>query len=104
MKIYLRPSWVLTDEHSMAAKGKAVLVDLEFWEVYHREDMIGAVSALQIVSQAIEEMGENVFLPEEIHFISRFKEGDHESQPVPADHMGNMKKVTYEEIEFLRRG
>ena len=104
MKIYLRASWVLTDEHPMAAKGKPVLVDLETWEVYYREDMIEAVSALQVVSLAVEERGKNDFLPEEIHFISRFKEGDHESQSVRAGHLGNMKKLTYEEIEFLRRG
>ena len=104
MKIYLPPSWVLTDEHSLAAKGKAVLVDLETWEVYHREDMIGAVSALQVVSLAVEERGKNDFLPEEMHFISRFKGDNHESQSVRAGRMGNMRKLTYEEIEFLRRG
>jgi len=104
MKIYLPPSWVLTDEHPMAAEGKPVLVDLEIWEVYHHEDMIGAVSALQVVSLALEERGKNDFLPEEVHFISRFKEGDHERQSVRAGHMGNMKKLTYEEIEFLKRG
>ncbi len=47
-------------------------------------------------------MGKNDFLPE-IHFISRLKEGDHESQSVSAGHMGNMKKPTYEEKEFLKR-
>ena len=104
MKIYLPPSWVLTDEHHMAAKGKPVLVDLETWEVYHHEEIIEAVSALQVVSLAVEERGEKDLLPEEIHFISRFKEEDHESQSVRAGHMGNIKEVTYEEIEFLRRG
>jgi hypothetical protein len=60
MKIYLTTSRVLTDEHPKAAKGKPVLVDLETWEVYHREDMIGAVSALRVVSLAVAGIGENL--------------------------------------------
>ncbi len=80
MKIYLRPSLVLTDEHPMAAKGTPVLVDFESWKVFQREDMIEGVSAQQVVDSAVAEIGENDFLPEEIHFISRFKAGDHESQ------------------------
>jgi hypothetical protein len=62
----------------MSAKGTPVLVDLDTHDVYHREDIIGAISALQVVSLAVEERGRNGFLPEEIHFISRFKEGDQE--------------------------
>jgi hypothetical protein len=80
MKIHLRPFLVLTDEHPKAGKGKPVLVDYETWKVYHHGDMIGVVSAQQAVSLAVKERGENDFLPEEIHFISRFKAGDHESQ------------------------
>jgi hypothetical protein len=80
MKIYLRPSLVLTDVHPMAAKGKPVLVDFETWNVYHYGDKIEAVSAQQMVSLAVKERGKNDFLPEEIHIISRFKAGDHERQ------------------------
>ena len=104
MKIYLPHSWALTDESPMSAKGTPVLVDLDTHDVYRLEDIIGAISALQVVSLAVEERGRDGFLPEEIHFISRFKEEDHESQSVRAGHMGNIKEVTYEEIEFLRRG
>jgi hypothetical protein len=83
MKIHLRFSWVLTDEHPSAAKGKPVLVDLETCKVYHPKDRIGAFSAQQVVSLAVEEMGGNNFLPEEIHLISRFKEADREgNRPV----------------------
>jgi hypothetical protein len=76
MKIYLHPFWVLTDEHPMAAKGNPILIDLGTCKVYHPRDRIGAVSAPQVVSLAVEARGKNNFLPEEIHFISRFKEGD----------------------------
>jgi hypothetical protein len=103
MKIYLTTSRVLTDEHPKAAKGKPVLVDLETWEVYHREDMIGAVSALRVVSLAVAGIGENDFLPEEIHCISRFTKGDHESQSVHVARKHEMKKLTYAETEFLKR-
>ena len=103
MKIYLPPSWVLTDEHHMAAKGKPVLVDLETWEVYHHEEIIEAVSALQVVSLAVEERGEKDLLPEEIHFISRFKEEDHESESFRLGHMGNKIQFGHEEIDFFRR-
>jgi hypothetical protein len=73
-------------------------------KVYHPKDRIGAFSAQQAVSLAVEGKGENYFLTEEMHFISRFKEEDHESQSVRADHMGNMKRLTNEEKEFLWRG
>ena len=81
MKIYLGFSWVLTDEHPSAAKGKPVLVDLETCKVYHPGDKIVGVSAQQLVSLSVERKPENYFLPEEMHFISRFKEEDHESNP-----------------------
>ena len=79
MKIDLGFSWVLTDEHPSAAEGKPVLVDLETCKVYHPRDRIRAVSAQQAVSLAVERKPENYFLPEEMHFISRFKEEGHES-------------------------
>jgi hypothetical protein len=103
MKIYLPVSWVLTDEHPMAAKGTPVLIDLDTWRIYYPGDRIEGVSAKQLVSLAVETRGENYLQPEEIHFISRFKEGDHKSQSVRAGHMGNMGKPIYEEIEFFRR-
>ena len=84
MKIYLPHSWVLTDELPMSAKGTPVLLDIDTQEVYYPEDMIGAISAMQMVSLAVEERGRNAFLPQEIRFISRFTKGDHESQSVPA--------------------
>jgi hypothetical protein len=52
------------DEHPMAAEGSPIFIDLGTWEVYHHEDMIGMVSALQVVSLAVEKMGENDFLRE----------------------------------------
>jgi len=94
MRIYLRHSWALTDEPPMSGKGTPVLVDLDTWEVYDRKDTVGAVSALQVVSLAVEEMGKNNFLPEEIHFISRFKGEDHERRSVRAVHTGKVKKLT----------
>jgi hypothetical protein len=78
MKISLLRSWVLTDEHPKAAKGIPVLIDPETCKLYPPKDRIGAFSAEQVVSLAVEEMGGNNFLPEEIHFISRFKEADQE--------------------------
>jgi hypothetical protein len=104
MKIHLLRSWVLTDEHLKAAKGKPVLIDMETRKIYHPGDRIMGVSAKQVVSLAVEARGENFPTPEEIQFISRFKEGNHENQTVRAGHMGSMKKLTYEEIEFLKRG
>ena len=59
MKIYLRPSWVLTDEqYPMAAKGTPVLIDLETWKIYHPGDRIEGVLAQQVISLAVEEGGE----------------------------------------------
>jgi hypothetical protein len=105
MKIYLPRSWVLTDEqYPTAAKGTPVLIDLETWKIYHPGDRIEGVLAQQVISLAVEEGGENYLLPEEMQFISRFKEGNHENQSVRGGHMGSMKKLTYEEIEFLKRG
>jgi hypothetical protein len=104
MKIYLPRSWVLSDEHPKAVKGTPVLIDLETWKIYYPGDRIEGVSAKQVVSLAVEERGGNFLMPEEMQFISRFKKGNHESQSVRAGHMVNMKKLTYEEIEFLKRG
>ena len=78
MKVYLPRSWVLTDEHPKVAKGTPVLIHSETCKVYHPKDRIGAFSAQQVLSLAVEEMGKNNFLPEEIHFISRFKVGAQE--------------------------
>jgi len=103
MKVYLPVSWVLTDEHPMAAKGSPVLIDLDTRKIYYPWDRIEGVSAKQLVSLAVGTRGENYFRPEEMRFISRFKEGDHKSQSVLAGHMGNKRKLPYDEIEFLRR-
>jgi len=104
MNIYLLPSWLLTDENPEATKGIPVLINLGNWNAYQHEDMIGTVSARQVVSLSVEARGKNNFLPEEIHFISRFKEGDHGSQSVRVAWMGNLRKISYRAIEFLRRG
>jgi len=77
MRIHLINSWILTDEHPKAERGNPILIDLGTWKVYHPVDRIGAVSAQQIVSLAVEARGEDDFLPEEIQFISRFKNGNH---------------------------
>jgi hypothetical protein len=104
MKIYLPRSWVLTDEqYSTKAKGTPVLIDLETWNIYHPGDSIEGVPAQKVVSLAVEKRGENYLLPEELHFISRFKEGSREYQSVRGGHMGSMKELSYEEIEFLKR-
>jgi hypothetical protein len=63
--------------------------------------MIGTFSARQVVSLAVETNGKNNFTPEEIQFISRFKEGDHVSEWVRSAMMGNMRKLTYRALEFL---
>ena len=103
MKIYLRPSWVLTDEHPIAAKGTPVLIHLETRKIYHPGERIAGVSARQVVWRAVEVRAGNYLLPEEMHFISRFTRGDRASQSVNKARMGNVKKLTEEEIEFLRR-
>ena len=102
MNVYLSPSWLLTDENSEAAQEIPVLINLGSWKAYQHGDMIGTFSAPQVVSLAVETKGENNFAPEEIHFISRFEEGDHRSQSVRSAMMANMKKVTYRAIEFFR--
>jgi hypothetical protein len=76
MKICLLRPWLLTDEHPTSDKGIPLLVDLETCKVYHPGDRIGGFLAQKVVSLAVEGRGENNFLPEEIHFISRFKERD----------------------------
>jgi hypothetical protein len=81
MKIPLLDSWVLTDEHPMAAKGTPVLIDMETRRIYHPGDRIEGLSAQQVVSLVLEMKSENYFLPEEIYCISRFKEEGHESNP-----------------------
>ncbi len=77
MKIHLHQSWTLTDEHPLALRGKPILIDLRTWRVYHPTDTIGEISALQFVSRAAEAGN---FLPEEIQFISRFREENPEIQ------------------------
>jgi len=101
MKIYLLRSWALTDEHPMTAKGTPVLIDIETRKIYHPEDRIAGVSAKQVVSLAVEARGENYLLPEEMHLISRFRIGDCASQSVHEARLGNVRKLTYEEMEFL---
>jgi hypothetical protein len=78
------------------------LINLGSWKAYQQGDMIGTFSARQVVSLAVEAKGKNNFMPEEIHFISRFKEGDHGSQSVRSAMMANMRKVTYRAIELFR--
>ena len=95
MRIYLTNSWVLTDEHPMETERNPVLMDLETRMIYDPGDMVGAVSALQVVSQAVEERGESYFLPEENLFISRFIKGAHESQSVHVARVGNLFIGTY---------
>ena len=103
MNIYLLPSWLLTDEHPKAAKGIPILINLGNWKAYQHGDRIGTVSALQVVSRAVERRGENYFLPEENDFISRFTEGDHETQSAHGSRMENMKKLTHGVKEVLKR-
>jgi hypothetical protein len=103
MKIHLLRSWVLTDEHPKAAKGTPVLIDMETRKIYHPGDRIMGVSAKQVVSLAVEARGKNYLMAEEIHFISRFTRRDRSGQWGHEAAMGNVKKLTYEEIESLRR-
>ena len=95
-------SWTLTDEHPMAERGKPILIDLGTWKVFHPRDRIGAVSAPQIVSLAVDQRGKNDFLPEEIHFISRFIEGTHGTQSAHEAQMAGTKKHDEEEMSVLR--
>ena len=101
MKVYLPVSWVLTDEHPMAAKGSPVLIDLDTRKIYYPWDRIEGVSAKQLVSLAVGTRGENYFRPGEMRFISRFARGDHESQSVREDHVENVKKDTNDKMKFL---
>ncbi len=43
MKIPLYSSWILTDEHPMAARGTPVLIDLEVGRAYPTGDSIGKI-------------------------------------------------------------
>jgi hypothetical protein len=104
MRIFLLRSWVLTDELPLATKGTPVLIDMETRQIHQPGDSIMGISAQQAVSLAVEAMGENYLLPEEMRFISRFKEGIHDNQSIRAGHMGGVKKLTFKEIEFLKRG
>jgi hypothetical protein len=77
MNIQLFRPRVLTDEQPNSAKGK-LAIDLDIRKTYQPEDRIMGVSVQPAVSLPVEEMGGNNFLPEEIRFISQFKEGDQE--------------------------
>jgi hypothetical protein len=101
MKIHLDNSWTLTDEHPKAQRGNPILIDLGTWKVYHPGDRIGAVSAQQIVSLAVEAREKNDFLPEEIQFISRFKVENHETQSGREAEINRTKNPQAEMI-FLR--
>jgi len=103
MRIFLLRSWVLTDELPLAAKGTPVLIDIETRKIYQPGDRIMGVSAQQVVSLAVEARGENYLLPVEMRFISRFTKGGPASQWGHEAPMGNVKKLTYEEMEFLMR-
>jgi hypothetical protein len=104
MKFFLLRSWVLTDELPLRSKGTPVLIDIETRRIYQRGDRIMGVSAQQVVSLAVEAMGENYLLPEQMRFISRFTSADLPSQWGHEPPMGNVKKLTYEEMQFLMRG
>jgi hypothetical protein len=104
MRVYLPVSRVLTDEHPMAAKGTPVLIDLETREIYYPGDRIEGAPARQLVSLAVETRRENYVPPEEMHFISRFTIEDPGSQSVHNSRMGNVKKLSCNEIEVFRKG
>ncbi len=74
MKIHVAKSWTLSDEHPQAERGNPILIDLGTWKVYRPRDRMGEISALHFVALAVEAGGEDDFLPEEIQFISRFKD------------------------------
>jgi hypothetical protein len=98
MRIHLTNSWTLTDEHPLAERGNPILIDLGTWQVYHPRDRIGDLSALQFVSLAVEARGKNDFLPEEIQFISRFKEETHEIQ---SGHEAEMSRTKNHQAEMI---
>jgi hypothetical protein len=104
MRVYLPVSWVLTDEHPMATKGIPALIDMETRRIYHPGDRIMGISAQQVVSLAVETRRENYVPPEEMHFISRFTIEDPGSQSVHDSRMGNVKKLSCNEIEVFRKG
>ncbi len=101
MKIHLDNSWTLTDEHPKAERGAPILIDLGTWKVYHPRDRIGEIPAPQFVLLAVEARGENDFLPEEIQFISRFKEEEHEIQSGRMAETSRAKNYQ-DEMIFLR--
>ncbi len=78
------------------------MINLGTWKVYHPRDRIGEVSALQFVSLAVDARGKNDFLPEEIQFISRFKDGNHEIQSGHQTQAGRARK--HEEEMAIFRG
>lgn len=104
MRIFLLGSWVITDELLLKAKGTPVLIDIETRRIYRRGDRVMGVSAQKVVSLAVEARGKNFLLPEETLFISRFTKEDPLSQCVQEAPIGNVKKLTYEEMKFLIRG
>jgi hypothetical protein len=75
MRIFLLRSWVLTDELPLVTKGTQVLIDMETRQIYQPGDSIMGISAQQVVSLAVEAIGENYLLPDEMRFISRFTRG-----------------------------
>ena len=103
MRIILLRSWVLTDELPLAAKGTPVLIDIETRKIYQPGDSIMGISAQQVVSLAVEAIGENYLLPEQTRFISRFTSADLPSQCGHEPLMGNVKKLTYQKMQFLMR-
>jgi hypothetical protein len=104
MRIFLLCSWVLIDELPLATKGTPVLIVIETRKIYQTGDSIMGISAQQVVSLAVEARGENFLMPEEMQFISCFTSADLPSQWGHQPLMGNVKKLTYEKIEFLMRG
>ncbi len=101
MKIHLANSWTLTDEHPKVERGNPILIDLGTWKAYHPRDRIGEVPAPQFVSLAVEARGKNNFLPEEIQFISRFKDGNNAIQSSDETQVDRARKRE-EEIKILR--
>jgi hypothetical protein len=102
MRIHLDNTWTLTDEHPKAERGNPILLDLGTWKVYHPRDRIAEVSALQFVSLAVEARAKNDLLPEEIQFISRFKDRNHEIQSSYETQTGRARK--HEEEMTIFRG
>jgi hypothetical protein len=80
------------------------LIDIETRKIYPPGDKLIGISAQQVVSLAVDARGENFLMPEEMQFISCFRSEDLPSQWGHQPLMGNVKKLTYEEMEFLMRG